>query len=457
MNDQGSFRDPAGFIFEHEGEIYRCVNLEYKKNYDYLLSSGLYESLVVDNLLIPHQEVLLKGLDYPSSYKILKPERIPFISYPYEWCFSQLKDAALLVLKIQLKALDHQMTLKDGSAFNVQFYKGKPIFIDTLSFEIYKPNTPWIAYRQFCQHFMAPLALMKYVEPRLSALLKNHIDGIPLDVAAKLLPWRANLNFGIYIHLKLHARYSQRYGDNSLKVNDKRHLSYKAIFNLIRFLQSTVNSMKLNWVKTEWSHYYQEGISHVDYVEHKEKIVSEWAREVKADCVWDIGSNNGSFSRILARYSKQVISIESDYICIEDIYKKVKSEGEERILPLWIDFTNPSPGIGWVNEERKSILQRGGKTDLIVMLAVIHHLSITYNITFKMIAKWLSLNCKSLIIEFVPKSDEKVKTLLRNREDVFYFYSEIEFESEFSNYFTIEEKINIANSGRLLYEMQVKG
>ena len=419
MNDQGSFRDPAGFIFEHEGEIYRCVNLEYKKNYDYLLSSGLYESLVVDNLLIPHQEVLLKGLDYPSSYKILKPERIPFISYPYEWCFSQLKDAALLVLKIQLKALDHQMTLKDGSAFNVQFYKGKPIFIDTLSFEIYKPNTPWIAYRQFCQHFLAPLALMKYVDPRLSALSKTHIDGIPLDLAAKLLPLRANFSVGIYIHLKLHARYSQRYQDNSRKVNEKKHLLDRSIFNLIRFLESTVKSMRLKRIKTDWSHYYQEGISHVDYLEHKEKIVSEWAREVNAENVWDIGSNNGNFSRILAKHSKQVISLESDFICVEDIYNKIKSDKEERILPLSIDLTNPSPGIGWVNEERKAIFQRGGKPDLIVMLAIIHHLSITYNLTFEMIAKWLSVNCKSLIIEFVPKNDEKVKTLLCNREDVF--------------------------------------
>ena len=457
MNDKGSFRDPAGFIFEQAGEIYRCINLEYKENYDYLLSSGLYESLVEDNLLIPHQEVQLQGVDYPNSYKILKPERIPFISYPYEWCFSQLKDAALLVLKIQLKALDHQMTLKDGSAFNVQFYKGKPIFIDTLSFEIYKPNTPWIAYRQFCQHFLAPLALMKYVDPRLSALSKNHIDGIPLDLATKLLPWRINFSLGIYIHLKLHARYSQRYQDNSRKVIDKRHLSDRAIFNLIRFLQSTIISMKLNKVKTEWSHYYQEGISHVDYLEHKEKIVLEWARVVNADYVWDIGSNDGNFSRILARYSKQVISVESDFICIEDIYDKVKSDKEERILPLWIDFTNPSPGIGWVNEERKPILQRGGKPDLIVMLAVIHHLSITYNITFEMMAKWLSLNCKSLIIEFVPRCDEKVQTLLRNREDVFSDYSEIAFEAEFSNYFIIKEKINIANSWRLLYQMQVNG
>jgi len=165
-----SFRDPAGCVFRENGEIYRQVNLVYKLHYDWLLQSGLYQALIAKNLLIAHEEIELVKEDAPqtksaddnrsSIYKICKPQKVPFISYPYEWCFSQLKDAALATLEIQSMALKHGMILKDSNAFNIQFVNGRPLLIDTLSFERYEPGKPWVAYRQFCQHFLAPLVLM---------------------------------------------------------------------------------------------------------------------------------------------------------------------------------------------------------------------------------------------------------------------------------------------------------
>ena len=453
MTDKSSFRDPAGFVFTHGNEIYRCVMPIYKENYDFLMSSGLYDRLAGEKLLIKHHEIQLNDTIVSNAYKIIKPDRVPFISYPYEWCFSQMKDAALLLLKIQLIALDHGMTLKDGSGFNVQFFKGKPIFIDTLSFEIYKANTPWIAYKQFCQHFIVPLALMKYVDYRISPISKNHIDGIPLDLASAILPFRARFNIGVFVHVILHAHYSKKYAFKNEKISTEKHFSKKSVYNLIQFLTSTVNGIRLKNIKTEWKDYYQEGISHSDYLNKKESIIREWAREIRPNNVWDIGSNDGKFSRILAEYSQQIISLESDFLCVEDNYKNIKTEKEEKILPLWVDFTNPTPGIGWANNERKPFLLREGHPDLVLMLAIAHHLSITFDISFKMLAKWLAANCKWLIIEFVPKTDEKVKMLLLNREDIFGDYSETVFEDEFSSYFTIKRKVNISDSGRILYQM----
>lgn len=197
----GSFRDPSGFIFFENGSLYRQVNIVYRENYDQLINSGLYETLVRLGLMVSHEEVDLHYARTNSAYRILKPALIPFISYPYEWCFSQLKDAALTTLEIQKKALDFGMSLKDASAYNIQFLDGKPVFIDTLSFEKYEEGQPWVAYRQFCQHFLAPLALMCFSDVRLNQLLRIYPDGIPLDLASCLLPLRTFLKFSLLSHI----------------------------------------------------------------------------------------------------------------------------------------------------------------------------------------------------------------------------------------------------------------
>jgi hypothetical protein len=451
--DISSFRDPSGFVFIYEDEIYRCIMPCYQENYDFLMTSGLYDHLVAKKMLIPHKEVQIDESGLPDCYRVIKPQRVPFISYPYEWCFSQIKDAALLVLKIQLIALDHGMTLKDGSGFNVQFSDGMPIFIDTLSFEIHKVNTPWVAYKQFCQHFIAPLALIKYVDYRISPISKNHIDGIPLDLASKLLPLRSRFRLGIFVHITLHAYFSRRYAGRNQKISTEKQLSQQSIYNLIHFLMSTVNGLHLKKIKTEWETYYKDGISDMTYLDKKQSIIRDWAEEIQPDSVWDIGSNDGKFSRIFAEFSQQVISMESDFLCVEDNYNNTKTNKESKILPLWVDLANPTPGIGWNNKERKSLLFREKKPDLIVMLAIIHHLAITYNIPMRMLAAWLGANCKRLVIEFVPKTDEKVRFLLLNREDIFRDYTEIEFEKEFSRYFSTVKKVNLSDSGRVLYLM----
>ncbi|WP_298002565.1 hypothetical protein [Anaerolinea sp.] len=206
---RASFRDPSGFVFRRGGRLYRQVNSIYAREYDHLMRSGLYQRLIDRGWLIPHQEVNEDPLDPSTCYRVIEPEAIPFISYPYEWCFSQLKDAALLTLAIQKEALQAGMILKDASAYNIQFHRGKPILMDTLSFALYEESAPWVAYRQFCQHFLAPLALMSRVDLRFGRLSTLYMDGIPLDFASRLLPFSTRFDFGLVSHLHLHAQAQQ--------------------------------------------------------------------------------------------------------------------------------------------------------------------------------------------------------------------------------------------------------
>ncbi len=446
-----SFRDPSGFLFHQDGSIYRQVNIIYKENYDYLIKSGLYKSLVNTDLLIPHKEVDIEYASSDEAYKIIKPEPIQFISYPYEWCFSQLKNAALTTLRIQIKALEFGMSLKDCSAYNIQFRKGKFIFIDSLSFEKYREGKPWVAYRQFCQHFLAPLLLMSYRDIRLNQLLRVYIDGVPLDLASSLLPFRTRFKFSLLSHIHLHAK-SQRYFADKIVNTSSRKMSRLSFTGLIDSLKTLVN--KLNWQPqaTEWTNYYEDTNYSEDAFQHKKQLITEFLDKINPKTVWDLGANVGIFSRIASTRGIQTISFDIDPVAVEKNYLECVENRELNILPLLLDLTNPSPSIGWENQERMSILERG-LADTVFALALIHHLAISNNLPLYKIANFFGKICNSLIIEFIPKSDSQVQRLLSTREDIFTDYTQQAFENEFGKYFTIQNFVKIKDSERILYLM----
>jgi len=451
-NIPGSFRDPSGFVFFQEGSIYRQVNVLYKENYDHLMESGLYDTLVDSDLLISHTEAGDEYAKTCSVYKVLKPELVPFMTYPYEWCFSQLKDAALATLEIQKVALDFEMILKDSSAYNIQFVRGKPMLIDTLSFEKYREGQSWVAYRQFCQHFLAPLALMHYRDIRLSQLLRVYIDGIPLDLASVLLPFRTRFRFPLLTHIHLHAKSQKYFSDKSVDTS-RRQVSRLALLGLVDSLESVVKKLAWRSQDTEWGDYYQDTNYSTDALEHKNRLLAEFLSEINPATVWDLGANTGLFSRIASDKGIKTLSFDIDPAAVEKNYFECVRKGETNILPLVLDLTNPSPGIGWANQERMSFLERG-PTDTVFALALIHHLAISNNLPFSHIASFFSEICNSLIIEFVPKSDSQVQRLLSTREDIFDNYTQPAFESEFKKYFTIERSIKIEGSERILYLLQ---
>ena len=408
-------------------------------------------------MLIPHKETIPAGYKLAgSAWKVIQPEQIPFISYPYEWTFGMLKDAALLTLRIQKKAIESGMSLKDASAFNIQFLNGKPVLIDTLSFEKYTEGKPWVAYKQFVEHFLAPLSLISLVDIRLNRLTATFLDGIPVEIASKLLPLRSRLNMSLLIHIVAHASTQRRYADKKLDASvTTRRFSKTSLLGLLESLEGTIRAMQWSPKGTQWEDYYDDDKNNYNDVsfQHKATLVKEYLTKVNAKTVWDMGANTGHFSRIGVELGANVLSFDIDYGALEKHYQKIKANSEPRILPLFSDFTNPTPAVGWENDERMSLLQRG-PADAVLALALTHHLAISNNLPFSHIASGFAKIGKYLIVEFIEKEDSQVQLLLANREDIFDEYTKEYFEKAFSEYFTIVRSVAIKGSIRTLYLME---
>jgi len=452
-----SFRDPSGFVFKFNQEIYRQINLIYKPDYDHLVSSGLYQKLVNEDLLICHTEVDSPVARTETAYKVIKVEPVKYISHPYEWSFSQYKDAALLTLRLQKEALEYGMTLKDASAYNVQFHQGRPVFIDTLSFARYVEGTPWVGYRQFCQHFLAPLAIMALTDIRLSKMMANFIDGIPLDLAGRLLPFSSRFNYGLLTHIHLHALAQSRYaGSGAEKKRAAGSVSKLGLIGLIENLESTIRNLRWNPKGTDWADYYQATNYSDASFENKKHIVENLIHKAAPKSVIDLGANTGVFSRLAKEIDDcYILSTDIDPGAVEINYLEARRAGETNILPLVIDLTNPSPDIGWQNQERAGFLGRG-PVDLVMALALVHHLSISNNLPLPLISAALAALGRCLIIEFVPKEDSQVRRLLASREDIFPGYTIQGFRDAFSADFRTLEEVPLADTHRTLFLLEKK-
>jgi ribosomal protein L11 methylase PrmA len=458
MSDAGlpsSFRDPSGFLFRKDRELFRQINRIYQPQYESLLASGLYKFLTDKGWLIPHRESKTAPLLPAVAYKVVQPEPVRCISYPYEWCFSQLKDAALLTLKIAKAAIRHGMLLKDASAYNIQFHEGKPILIDTLSFDEYADGEPWIAYRQFCQHFLAPLALMAHTDVRLNQLMRVYIDGIPLNLAAKLLPMRTRFFPGLMIHLHVHAGLQEKTASSAGMKESRRRMSRTAMLGLIESLLATIRKLQWKASGTEWSEYYEENNYTEISFRAKQDLVGNFLGRMKPGTVWDLGGNTGVFSRIAAEKGNQAVCFDNDYGAVERNYLETKIRKETRLLPLILDLANPSPAIGWSNRERESFLERG-PADAILALALVHHLAIGNNLPLERIADFFARCGPQLIVEFIPKEDSQVKRLLASRKDIFPDYTQEKFEAAFNQVYEIEEAVPIPERARILFLMRGK-
>lgn len=417
------------------------------------MASGFWRSAVDAGLLLGHEEVDPRSLPVEGEpYKVLRPEPIPFIAYPYEWSFGQLKDAALLTLELQKRALESGLWLKDASAYNVQFHAGAPIFIDSLSFEPYREGQPWVAYQQFCKHFLAPLALMAHGHVDLNKLMRVYIDGIPIEVASRLLPLRTRFSFALVMHLHAHARALRAYaasGDRAPKAR-ARGVSRTGLLGLIDNLESTVRH--LNWKPegTVWSDYYDATNYSDTATEHKAAVIGEYIDDVRPAQAWDLGANTGVFSRVASDRGIRTIAFDVDPAAVEKNYRRCRERKEKHLLPLLMDLTNPSPGLGWNFEERMSLRSRG-PADLGMALALIHHLAIANNVPLDLVAEFFCGLCRSLIVEFVPKNDSQVQRLLATREDIFPDYTQEGFERAFAGYFDLKKRTPLRESGRILY------
>ena len=340
------------------------------------------------------------------------------------------------------------MVLKDASAYNVQFYKGKPIFIDTLSFEKYNSGDPWQAYRQFCQHFLAPLSLMVYTDQRLGQLYRTYIDGVPLDLANTLLPLKARIKPSIYMHIVLHSKAQKSKASVGQKPTTK--VSQQNLDAILSNLLNSIKKLKPKLSKTEWGEYYENTNYTVQSADKKSQIITDFCKGLEIKKAIDFGGNNGRYSRVLASMGINTICNDIDINAVESNYKHVRNKNEELMLPLLVDLTNPGGGLGWANDERPSIQQRF-KVDMSMALALIHHLAISNNLPFVKIAQYLAKFSPYLIIEFVPKEDSQVQILLATRKDIFDSYDEAGFKKAFGVYYDLLKEQKIAGTERTLY------
>ncbi len=472
--DPASYRDPSGFMFRRDGRLLRQVNLSYADHWDALTRSGFLTELVDRGWLLPFETVDLDEAAEPASaYAVVAPTVVDFVSYPYEWTFGELQDAALLTLDLQAAAQKAGFVLKDASAFNIQFVRGRPVLIDTLSFEIAVPGSPWRAYRQFCQHFLAPLALMAWTDPRSSLFLREHLDGIPLDLATRLLPKRTRFRFGLLSHVHLHGRADRRYADSSRngsatggeatpdgrpaaaakparsvpQMSDLRRAA------LVDSLRSTVRGLRWDPGRTEWAD-YATNTSYADAAAAaKDRVVGDMLRAAGGDRVWDLGANTGRFSRIAASLGRDVLAFDIDPGAAEIFYRATRAEQLDAVLPLVMDLANPSPGLGWASTERRSLADRAN-ADAILALALVHHLAIGRNVPLPDIAAFFARLAPEAIVEFVPKEDPMVRFLLESREDVFPTYDLDGFRAAMRTRFDIVSEVALPDSARVLVHLR---
>ncbi len=453
-----SFRDPAGFVFTVDSVVYRQVNQAYAPQYDTLMKSGLYDRLISESLLLPHTEapansltsgdLTRRSLSEDKPYLTLLPRQLSRISYACEWCPEQLKDAALLTLRIQQLAMDHGMTLKDATPFNIQFDNGRPVFIDTLSFDLYDQAKPWIAYRQFCECFLFPLYLHRYTRTGTDKIATAWPDGIPANLTARLLPLRSRWNAGAWLHVFLQNQVGSRKPETA---EPKLQFSKAKLSRVVDHLRSIISHPTPGPRNpSAWSNYYRETILGPTYLEAKTTLFRQYLPTIQYSNALDLGCNDGLFSKILAETGTPVIAVDSDWRCIDKLY----CDHPANILPLCIDLANPTPASGFRNAERASFTDRAA-SDLVIALALVHHLTLRHNIPLPLIADYFSqLVNKYLIIEFVPASDIKAQQLTARKTTQPVGYDVASFETAFSRHFRIEKKDRIPATERQLYLMK---
>jgi hypothetical protein len=453
MRETISYKDPSGYIVVSEGNLLRYLSDDYAEAYGHFMHSGLYGKLIEEQLLIPHSE--RDGTPNPDKvYKVLIPDKIDFITYPYEWCFSQWKDTLLACLKINRIALDYGMILKDATPFNFTLYRGKITLFDTSSFQLYREGEPWLAYKQFCEEFLGPLALMKYRHPSWSFLFSTAIRGFDLAFISDQLPMSSYLNMSCLLHLHMHAGYKNKGKSDKGKTSSgiKTGLNKQKLLLLWQMIERGVAKWKSPVDKKGfWSDYYADYIESQDYMADKKDRVTQWLERTRPRRVVDLGANTGVFSFIAGSFAEEVIAAEADPFCVEKLYQDVEATGVRNITSILADLTNPSAGLGWDNEERPALLHRLGG-DMVMALALIHHLCITYNVPLDFVAGLLArLTSQYAIVEFIPKSDEKIRTMLKHREDIFTGYSEEGFRAAFTGYFDLQEEHLCQGSERKLF------
>jgi len=456
--EPGSFRDPESRVFYSGDEVFRALSPEGLSDFETLEATGL----LADERLVSTERAesapSARGLLVHEPAAVLRHERIPFVSYPYEWTFSMLKDAALVQLDLLLASLEHDMVLKDSTPYNVQFKGARPVFVDVGSFERMRKGEPWIGFRQFCMLYLYPLLLQSAKGVPFQPWLRGSIDGITPTEMRGLMSFRDRFRKGVFTNVFLHARLEKRYADKSEQVREEVTRVFKKELFVANVRKMRKIVQRLDWSPPEgvWTAYGERNTYTDDDARRKDEFVRAVANSRQRKLVWDIGANNGRYSRIAAEGAKTVIAVDADQGPVELLYRDLRDEANEQILPLTMNLADPSPGLGWRGLERRSMPDRG-KPDLVLALALVHHVAISANVPVKEFIGWLASLGSELVIEFPTREDPMVKKLLAPKRDGLHPDYELDyFERALKEAFEVDRSERLESGTRVLYYARPK-
>ncbi len=449
--DPGSFRDPSGRIFIQNDRVLRFITPYAAKAYRSVKDSGLLDELAAEGLLVAAKEMDATG--HSNTAYILEHPRLPLISYPYEWSFALLREAALLHLNLHIRLLKRGFTLSDASAYNVQFQGASPVFIDHLSIRPWREGEIWTGHRQFCMQFLNPLILNVKLGIPHNMFFRGNLEGIEPELLAKLLPVSSRLSWTILSHVFLQASLQKKSNNASMQeLGNIRNtkLSLRGFTSILEGLRDYIGALALPAQKTEWSDYATHNSYAIEETKTKEQFIAQAVSAVRPQILWDIGCNTGHFSAIaLENGANHVIGWDIDHGALMQAFERSRSN-HLNFLPLWLDAANPSPNHGWSQQERQGFAERASRTDMLLSLAFLHHIVIGRNIPLEWAVDWLIKLAPSGIIEFPLKHDPMVQRLLALREDIFPDYHEEAFLSHVSSRASIVRKEMLTSGTRLL-------
>lgn len=454
--EPGSFRDPDTRIFHHEGAVFRALSARGLRDWRQLAGTGFYRRLREQGRLIGTRETNGRsGLPELAETwaAVLRHERLPLVSYPYEWSFSMLQDAALLQLDLLLAALDEGMILKDATPFNVQWLGARPTFIDVGSFTAYEPGDPWAGYRQFCETFLYPLLVQACRGLPFQPWLRGRLDGMSAAECRACLSARDYLRPGVLAHVYLQSKAQVRYEDSQADVKQElRAAGFGAglIRNNVSRLRRTVERLRWRPARSAWSEYQRTHTYDAAGLERKTDFVRSVLQRRRWSLVWDVGCNTGVYSRLAAEHADYVVALDADQAVQENLYRTLRAEGRSTILPLVGDVADPSPGLGWRGRERRPLAERGAP-DLLLCLALAHHVVIGRNVPLDDFADWLASFGAEVVVEIVDRGDPMVERLLRNRQGQSIDYSRAAAEAALERRFRIARRAAPASGARTVY------
>lgn len=452
----GSFRDPAGQVFRSGDRIFRVVAGCAAHDYEFVRDAGLFERFADEGMLTAAAEVdpaVLGEAGLGASYVIEHP-KIPFITFPYEWPFSALKAAARLHLELHLRLIEHDVTLSDASAYNIQFIGPKPTFIDTLSLRRYRDGEYWLGHRQFCDQFLNPLLLRACLGMPHNAWYRGSLEGISSAELACLLPLRSKLSWRIASQVVLPAKLQRRAidkADGSLPKLPERRLSKPAFKALLNQLLRWIEKLKpADAAKTVWQDYARTHSYDDPEEQAKRAVVEAFVRATQPALLFDFGCNTGDYSALaLESGAGSVIGFDMDQGALEGAFARALTD-DLAFLPLYLDAANPSPAQGWREAERPGLIDRAPANGLLA-LAFIHHLAIARNIPLDQLLAWLISLAPSGVIEFVPKNDPTVQRMLALRDDIFSDYDVSNFVTSLNRHARIVQRNVVSATGRELF------